>query len=77
MEIVLTVGLFALAMAGMSIGVILSNRELKGSCGGSAELEASGVGCGACGKKASDLCPSDEELVRIAQLGHPNPSHHR
>lgn len=77
MEIVITFVLFGLAMAGMSIGVLLSNRELQGSCGGSAELESAGVGCGACGKKASDLCPSDEELVRIAQLGHPNPAHHR
>jgi hypothetical protein len=32
--IVLTVGFFAAAMAMMAMGVILSNRELHGSCGG-------------------------------------------
>ena len=26
--------IFGLAMAGMAIGVIVSNRELQGSCGG-------------------------------------------
>lgn len=29
-----TAVIFGLAMAGMAIGVIVSNRELKGSCGG-------------------------------------------
>ena len=78
MEIALTMGLFGLAMAGMSVGVILSNRELTGSCGGAARLEEDGVSaCGACGKKAADMCPSDAELVRIAQIAHPNPAHHR
>ena len=32
---------FATAMAGMAIGVILSNRRLKGSCGGLANLRDS------------------------------------
>ncbi len=32
---------FALAMAGMAIGVILSNRRLKGSCGGLANMRDS------------------------------------
>ncbi|MCA9566830.1 MAG: hypothetical protein KC656_03270 [Myxococcales bacterium] len=78
MEILLTVGLFGLAMAGLSIGVILSDRELTGSCGGAARLEEEGHGsCSACGRKAADVCPTDAELVRIAQLGHPNPAHHR
>jgi hypothetical protein len=29
-----TLGFFAVALAGMAVGVILSNRRLKGSCGG-------------------------------------------
>lgn len=33
--IFLTIGVFAVAMAAMAVGVILSNRQLHGSCGGS------------------------------------------
>ena len=79
MEIVLTFAFFALAMIGMSIGVIISNRRLQGSCGGIAALEDDhgDASCGACGKKAAAMCPTDDELVRIAQLAHPNPVHHR
>jgi hypothetical protein len=32
--ILATIGLVALLMGGMAIGVIFSNKELKGSCGG-------------------------------------------
>ena len=75
--VAVTFALFALAMAGMSIGVIVSNRSLQGSCGGAATLEANGqASCGACGKKAAEMCPSDDDLVRLAQIAHPNPSHH-
>lgn len=37
MTILISVALFALAMVGMAMGVILSDRKLKGSCGGSGE----------------------------------------
>lgn len=41
-------GIFALAFAGMAVGVIFSNRCIKGSCGGLSNLE--GVeGCSQCG----------------------------
>lgn len=33
--ILLTIVIFAVLMAGMAVGVIFGNRELKGSCGGS------------------------------------------
>jgi hypothetical protein len=76
-EIVLAMAVFGLAMAGMGVGVIVSNRELKGSCGGAAELEDHGVACGACVKKEAEVCPSDDPLVALAQISHPNPKHRR
>ncbi len=76
MEIIAAVVLFAACFAGMAIGVILSDRELKGSCGASAALEDD-ASCGACTRQEADLCPSDEPLVRLAQIAHPNPKHHR
>ncbi|MGY8769938.1 MAG: hypothetical protein ACKVH8_16090 [Pirellulales bacterium] len=32
--VLIAVGVFAIAMVGMAIGVVVSNRRLKGSCGG-------------------------------------------
>ena len=32
--ILISISVFALAISGMAIGVIISNRRLKGSCGG-------------------------------------------
>ena len=39
--ILIATGVFALAIAGMAIGVILSNRRLRGSCGGLANMRDS------------------------------------
>ncbi len=79
MEMLLATGVFAMAMAGMGVGVILSNRVLRGSCGGPEVVLANGeaLSCGACPRNEQELCPSDDDLVRIAQLGHPDPQHHR
>jgi len=79
MELLLAMSVFGLAMLGMSVGVILSDRSLRGSCGGPHVVTADGepLSCGACPRSEAEVCPSDDELVRIAQIGHPNPAHHR
>jgi hypothetical protein len=45
--IFITVAVFAIAFTGMAIGVILSNKVIKGSCGGIANL---------LGKSGCDVC---------------------
>ncbi|MBX2796613.1 MAG: hypothetical protein KTR31_03055 [Myxococcales bacterium] len=75
MELLLAMGVFGTAMLGMGVGVLLSNRSLRGSCGGPDVVTADGeaLSCGACPKQEVDLCPSDDPLVRLAQVAHPNP----
>ncbi|MDH3403817.1 MAG: hypothetical protein OES32_10790 [Acidobacteriota bacterium] len=59
--LLLTLGLFALVMLVMSVGVIVSGRCLRGSCGGPAILDGSGepVTCAA--------CPNRERLIAEAR----------
>jgi|GEM_PF-834903 len=64
---ILTAGVMAFLMAIMAIGVIFSNRELKGSCGG--------VGNCACEKSGTDACErnknkdhSHDELDDVRQF---------
>lgn len=46
--VLFALGIFVLAFLGMAVGVIFSNRCIKGSCGGLSNLE--GVdGCSQCG----------------------------
>ncbi len=77
MEILLTLGVFGTAMLGMSIGVIFSNRVLRGSCGGPDVVMGDGdvLSCGACPRQEAEVCPSDDPLVALAQIGNPNPRH--
>ena len=56
MLLLIVIAVFALAMLGMSVGVLFSNRRLQGSCGGlSAKRDERG-------RARCDLCcdPSSE-----------------
>jgi hypothetical protein len=55
-------GVLALVMLGMAVGVILSNRRLKGSCGGLGSVM--GEDCEFCDKKKNDECPNEKTSVR-------------
>lgn len=68
-----TIVLFALLLTGMSLGIILSNRKLKGTCGGESVRGPDGLPmlCGACPKKSNDLCPTDNPLAAVAMIGNP------
>lgn len=46
--LMITMGVFLVAFAGMAIGVIISDKVIKGSCGGIATLMG--------GKSACDIC---------------------
>ncbi len=72
--VLITIVIFALLIAGMSIGILLSNRRLKGTCGGEPARGPDGLPmlCGACPKKESDVCPTDNPLVAVAMVGNPS-----
>ena len=61
----LTLAIVGLAIFGMAIGVIVSNRKLEGSCGGLGAIM--GEDCLFCDKK--EVC--DEEKKREAILNAP------
>jgi hypothetical protein len=52
-DFLITFALIGLSFIGMAIGVILSNREVKGSCGGLGQIM--GEDCDFCESK--DECP--------------------
>lgn len=68
----MTLGLFAICFIGMSIGFIIRGTVLSGSCGGASKVTGE-ESCGACSKKAADMCPSDDDtgLLEIGQMGNP------
>jgi len=54
-------GIFALALVGLSLGVILNKRPIKGSCGGLGQIPGVDSDCGgtcrAGGKSPDRPCP--------------------
>jgi len=61
----LTLGVLALAMTGMAVGVLLSNRELRGSCGGLAVRGPDGepLTCGNCDCRPAEDPPLEQQSV--------------
>ena len=63
----IAVVIFMLVVAGMAIGVIISNRRLKGSCGGLANLkdERGNTLCEACTNTSPECqgVPEEQELA--------------
>lgn len=58
MLIVLTIVLMALVMLAMAVGAIVSNRCLRGSCGGPEVLGPDGtpLSCDTCPMRHADQC---------------------
>jgi len=54
--LIITFSVFALVIAGMSVGFIFAGKRLQGSCGGLGKLM--GKDCDFCEKK--DQCKKDE-----------------
>jgi len=55
-----TFGVFLVVMVGMAVGVLVSNRAIKGSCGGLNDIEGLKGACDICeGKK---LCSRRRKL---------------
>tara|TARA_B100001248_G_scaffold248365_1_gene220621 strand:+ start:1989 stop:2168 length:180 start_codon:yes stop_codon:yes gene_type:complete len=54
-EIIIAFLIIGLAFAGLSIGLILRNQPIKGSCGGMANLQ-DGSACEICGTTDPNSC---------------------
>ena len=63
--VLLSFAVFAMALFGMSVGVIFSNRRIQGSCGGAARLrELHGhVMCESCSSNPTPDCSVPTEGV--------------
>ena len=68
--------IFAIVMTGMAVGVIVSNRSIKGSCGGLGALrdELGGPMC-ECGATEGETCGRDDglEYAAVAQIAAATP----
>lgn len=63
-ELIFAFFFIAILLAGMSLGVIFSNKPIKGTCGGIAALGLD-RSCDICG---GDMKKCDEEQERVASL---------
>ena len=54
-ELIIAFIIISFSFIGISIGIIMRNQPIKGSCGGMANLEQ-GAECQICGRTDSDIC---------------------
>ena len=69
---------FVLVMAGMAVGVIVSNRRITGSCGGLANMKAEdGEPMCECGARDGESCGADPDrrfdLDKLSDSDEPSP----
>jgi len=68
--IIAAIVVFGLLFAGMAVGVIFSNKPIKGSCGGLANVGIEGE-CEICGGDMSKCDESDDDTAKKpAALGY-------
>ena len=65
-EILITVAVFGICMAGGCVGYLLTGRELRGSCGGVRIEDGKIVGDCACARERSRSCSESDEVVEAA-----------
>ena len=67
--ILVGVAVFAVAMLLMAVGVIFSNRRIRGSCGGLANMrdENGRVMCDACTSPSEDCAGPDDQRSESAE----------
>lgn len=63
----ITLGIFAFCMLIMSVGVLFSNRCLRGSCGGPDVLDADGnsLSCDTCPRRKKCEDEADQMLAAV------------
>jgi hypothetical protein len=63
--ILLSIAIFALALFGMSVGVVFSNRRIRGSCGGLSSIrdKHGDMRCAACSSNPDPDCSVPAEGV--------------
>ena len=54
-ELLIAFLIVSISFVGLSIGLLIRNQPIKGSCGGLANLD-DGAECQICGKTNSDIC---------------------
>jgi thiamine biosynthesis lipoprotein len=59
-----TLGLFLLAVTGLLVGVLFSNKPLRGSCGGMSAATGEASSCGLCGGQPADCSTSGESSAK-------------